>query len=124
SSSGGSTTPPPTQTAATPTITTANAQNGAVLVTLADTTSGATIYYTLDGSAPTSASQVYQAPFLVASNITVKAMATAAGDTSSSVASQTFTPGIPSGTLVWSDEFTNSGSTPAQPSASTWTYDV
>ena len=47
--SGGSTTPTP---AATPAMTAAAAQNGAQIVSLADTTSGAKIYYTLDGSAP------------------------------------------------------------------------
>ena len=124
-SSNSGTTPPPTQTAtATPTIATTSAQNAAVIVTLADTTSGAKIYYTLDGTTPTTSSQIYQAPFLVASNLTVKAIAAASGDANSSIASQSFSANIASGTLVWSDEFSNSGSTPAQPNASTWTYDV
>ena len=118
---GGGTTPTP---AAAPTVTTAAAQNSAVIVTLADTTSGATIYYTLDGTAPTTASQVYQAPFLVSSNITVKALAAAAGYTNSSVTSQDFAPGIASGTLVWSDEFSNSGSANALPDSKTWAYDT
>jgi beta-glucanase (GH16 family) len=125
SSSGGGTTPPTTNpTAATPTVTTADAQNGAVIVTLADTTSGATIHYTLDGSAPTSSSQIYQAPFLVSSSITVKAVATASSYTDSTVATKAFTPNIASGTLVWSDEFSNSGGTNLGPSAGTWTYDT
>jgi beta-glucanase (GH16 family) len=124
SSDSGTTPPPPQTTAATPTITTAIAQNSAVIVTLADTTSGAKIYYTLDGTTPTTSSEIYQAPFLVASNLTVKAIAAATGDTNSNVATQAFSPNIASGTLVWSDEFSNSGSTPAQPNASTWTYDV
>ena len=116
--------PPPQNKTATPTLATASAQNAAVIVSLADTTSGAKIYYTLDGSTPTTSSEIYQAPFLVASNLTVKAIASASGDADSDVASQTFTPGIASGTLVWSDEFDGPGSGKGQPSASNWTYDV
>ena len=116
---------PPEQPAATPTISTAPAQNGAVIVSLADATSGTTIYYTLDGSAPTNQSQIYEAPFLVDGRLTVKAMAGAeSGTLNSQVASQTFSTSIPSGTLVWSDEFTNTGSAPAEPNPSIWTYDV
>ncbi len=109
--------------AAAPTISTAAAQNEAVIATLADVTPGAVVYYTVDGSTPTSSSQQYQAPFLVASNLTLNTIATAGG-TSSSVTSQTFTPNIPSGTLVWSDEFTSSSSTPSQPNPLVWTYDT
>ena len=114
---------PPVATAA-PTVSTSAAQNNAVIVSLASTTTGATIYYTLDGSAPTASSQQYQAPFLVASNLTVKAIATATGDVSSSVTSQAFSPNIASNTLVWSDEFTNATAAPAQPDPSIWTYDA
>jgi beta-glucanase (GH16 family) len=130
SSGGSSPTPTPTPTptaAAAPTITTSTsngAQGGAVIVTLATTTSGATIYYTLDGSTPSTSSQPYSAPFLVSSNITVNAIATASGDTASSVTTKSFTPNIPSGTLVWSDEFANSGTADAQPNPATWTYDI
>ena len=125
--SGGSmtSTPTPTPTAATPTITTAAAQNGAVIASIATTTSGSTIYYTLDGSTPTTSSQVYEAPFLVSSNLTVKALAVASGYNNSTIASQAFTPNIPSGTLVWSDEFNGTaGTTYSQPNPSTWTYDT
>ena len=116
---------PPQQPPATPAISTSAAQNGAVIVTLADATAGTTIYYTMDGSAPTNQSQIYEAPFLVAGSLTVKAMADVPTTTlNSQVASQTFSLNIPSGTLVWSDEFTNSGSTNAQPNPSTWTYDM
>jgi beta-glucanase (GH16 family) len=116
-----------TTTAAAPTITTATSngtQNGAVIATLASTTSGTTIYFTLDGTTPTTSSQQYEAPILVASNITINAMAAASGYTNSSVTTQAFMPNIPSGTLVWSDEFTNSGTTDAQPNPATWTYDI
>lgn len=108
----------------TPTITTANALNGAVLVTLADSTSGATIYYTIDGFTPTSSSTQYLAPFLVASNLTVNALATASGEANSAVATQTFSPNIPSGTLVWADAFSNSGTSNILPNANNWTYDT
>ena len=106
-----------------PTVSTTNALGGAVIVSLASTTTGAIIYYTVDGSTPTSSSQQYQAPFLVASNLTVNAIAAAGGSTST-VTSQAFSPNIPSGTLVWSDEFTNSTGSPAEPNPATWTYDT
>ncbi len=109
---------------ATPTITTANELNGAVLVTLADSTSSATIYYTIDGTTPTSSSTQYLAPFLVASNLTLNALATASGATNSQVATQTFSPNIPSGTLVWSDGFSNTGTSNALPNPANWTYDT
>jgi beta-glucanase (GH16 family) len=110
--------------AAAPTFSTVPAQGGASIVSLASATSGATIYYTVDGSAPSTSSQVYEAPFLVASNMTVKAMATAPTSSASSVTSQTFTPNIASGTLVWSDEFTNTTGSKGQPNPQVWTYDT
>ncbi len=129
SSGGGNTftggTPP-----ATPTISTSTqngAQGGAVIVTLADATADTLIYYTVDGSTPTAASPQYLAPFLVASNLTVKAIAISAASDPlevSSVASQTFSPNIASGTLVWSDEFSNSSGSPAEPNPAIWTYDT
>jgi beta-glucanase (GH16 family) len=116
---------PPTQAqAAAPTITTTAAQNGAVIVSVASSSAGAVIYYTVDGSTPTASSQQYQAPLLVASNLTVKAIATLSGTTASSVTSQSFAPNILSGTLVWSDEFTNSTNANAQPNPAVWTYET
>jgi beta-glucanase (GH16 family) len=106
-----------------PTISTQAALNGAVIVGLAETTPGALIYYTVDGSAPTASSPQYQAPFLVARNLTVTAIAIA-GATSSSVTTQAFSPNIASGTLVWSDEFSNSTGAIAQPNPAIWTYDT
>ena len=108
---------------AAPAVTTKAAQNGAVIVSLGSTTAGAAIYYSVDGSTPSASSQQYQAPFLVASNLTLKAVAIAGG-TSSTVTSQGFSPNIISGTLVWSDEFSNSTGVPAQPDPTVWTYDT
>jgi beta-glucanase (GH16 family) len=123
---GAGTTPPATSqpAAAAPAITTVAAQNGALVATLASSTSRAIIYYTLDGTTPATTSQVYQAPFLVASSLTVKAIAAASGSSSSTVVSQTFSPNIPSGTLVWSDEFTNSTTANTQPNPMVWGYDT
>jgi beta-glucanase (GH16 family) len=112
---------------AAPTISTTAAQNGAVIVSLASTTTGAAIFYTVDGTTPTPSSQPYLAPFLVASNLTVNAIAISGASstlTVSAVASQSFAPNIPSGTVVWSDEFANSTGAPAQPDPAVWTYDT
>src|ERR1700733_1418551 len=114
-------------TAAAPVISTTPAQNGALIVSLASATSGAVIFYTVDGSAPTPSSPQYQAPFLVASSLTVSAMAISGASTAlvpSKVTSQSFTLNIPSGTLVWSDEFSNSSGANAQPNPAVWTYDT
>ena len=124
SGGGSNVTIPPETSAALPTITADAAQNGAVLVTLSDSTSGAAIHYTTDGTSPLTTFQVYQAPFLVASNLTVNAVATATGYTVSNLATQTFAPNIPSGTLVWSDEFTNTTGANIQPNPAVWGYDT
>jgi beta-glucanase (GH16 family) len=115
---------PPEQNAATPSVTTRAAQNGATIVALADSTSGATIYYTLDGSTPTKRSMQYFAPFLIASTLTLKAIASAPGYLNSTVVSKDFTTNIASGTLVWSDEFANAGTPNLLPDSKTWTYDT
>jgi beta-glucanase (GH16 family) len=123
---GGTIAPVQQPTVATPSITSSanHTQNGAVIVTLTDGTSGATVYYTTDGSTPTTSSIQYLAPFLVDANTTVNAMATAAGSTSSQVATRTFSPNIASGTLVWEEDFANSGTSIAQPDPAVWTYDT
>jgi beta-glucanase (GH16 family) len=110
--------------AAAPAIATTPALNGAVVITLSSSTPGATIYYTVDGSAPTTTSPIYEAPLLVASNLTVNAIAAAPGDSNSPVATKTFASNIPSGTLVWSDEFSNATAANAEPNPAVWTYDT
>ena len=113
---------PASQGPAVPSISTEPALNGAIIASLATSTPGAKIYYTLDGSPPTASSEIYQAPFLVASSLTVKATASNSGNSFSSVATQILSPNISPGTLVWSDEFAYHGS--AQPDPRTWTYDT
>jgi hypothetical protein len=68
-------------------------------VTLSDTTSGATIYYTTDGSTPTTASTPYTAPISVTRSMTIRAMAAASGMADSNVASATYTIRVATPTL-------------------------
>jgi uncharacterized repeat protein (TIGR03806 family) len=65
--------------------------NGSVVVTLEHPDSGATLRYTLDGSPPATNSLLYQAPFTLSSNATVKARASRAGFNDSVTTSATFT---------------------------------
>jgi len=109
---------------ATPTINQKASQSGAQIVTLSDTTAGSTIYYTMDGTTPTTSSSQFFAPFLVSTAATVTAIAKASGDMDSATASQAVASSIPSGTLVWSDEFSNSTGANKQPDPTVWTYDT
>jgi hypothetical protein len=64
---------------------------GSVTVTISDSTIGATIYYTTDGSTPTTSSSVYTGALTFTQTTTLKAMAAATGMTNSAVASATYT---------------------------------
>jgi len=80
------------QPAATPTFSpVAGTYSSSQSVTISDTTAGATIYYTTDGSTPTTSSSVYSAPITVSTTTTINAMAAATGFTNSAVASATYT---------------------------------
>lgn len=114
----------PDASVAAPSISAKPARNGAVVVSLVSGTAGAVIHYTVDGSAPTSSSPIYQAPFLVFANATVKVEATLAGRPDSPVVSKAFTPNVAPGTLVWSDEFTNADGALREPDPSVWGYDT
>ncbi len=97
-----------------PSITTTAALNHAVIVSISGGTPGATLYYTTDGATPTAQSTRYLAPFLVASDLTVKAAAIADGNPGT-VSTEKFSPAIPPGTLVWSDEFNDAADLGARP---------
>lgn len=64
---------------------------GSQTVDITTTTSGATIYYTLDGAAPTAASSQYTAPLTLTQSATLKAIAIKAGMQNSDIASSVFT---------------------------------
>ena len=81
-----------TPTVATPTFSpAAGAYTSAQNVTISSATEGATIYYTTDGTEPTTNSTQYNGAISVSSSTTIKAMATAAGYDNSSVATATYT---------------------------------
>ena len=73
--------------AATPTFSVlAGSYPSAQTVTISDATAGATIYYTTDGTPPTTSSTVYSGAITVSSSETLKAIATATGYYTSAVA--------------------------------------
>jgi beta-glucanase (GH16 family) len=110
-------------TAPAPAIQTESALNGAEIVSLSGGAPGATLHYTTDGTEPTARSPRYFAPFLVAANVTVKAVAIDGGEPGK-VASQIFTPNIPPNTLVWSEEFNDAADHGPKPNPAVWTYDT
>ena len=80
-----------TSTCATPTFNpAAGTYTEAQSVSINCETSGATIYYTIDGTAPTTLSSVYSSPLTISETTTVKAMAAAANYENSSVATATY----------------------------------
>jgi uncharacterized repeat protein (TIGR03806 family) len=63
---------------------------GSILVTLTEATPGTSIYYTLDGTVPTTNSTLYTAPFLLTNNAAVHAIAAAPGAVNSGMATAGF----------------------------------
>ena len=91
--------------AATPTFSpTAGTYTTAQTVTLSSSTSGATIYYTTDGSTPTtgSSSTTSGGTVMVAQSETLKAMAVASGYNNSALASASYTIQVPAATPTFS----------------------
>ena len=70
-------------------------------VELSTATADATIYYTTDGTTPTTASTVYNGPIQVNGSMTLKAIAVKSGMKDSEIASAAYTiPEAPSGTIT------------------------
>jgi hypothetical protein len=71
-------------------------------VTISDTLAGANIYYTLDGSVPTTSSTLYTGPVAISQSLTLNAIAAATGYTNSGVASALYViePTVPVPTIA------------------------
>jgi hypothetical protein len=88
---GGSSGAPPTVAPATPSISPGTGTySGTQQVTVSDATPGATIYYTIDGTVPTTSSTAYTSAVSISASSIVQAIA-ALGGLSSSVASSNLT---------------------------------
>ena len=88
--------PPPPPPAASPTLSPPpGSYTSAQSVTLADTTPGAVIYYTINGTAPTVNSTKYTSgtPVSISSTTTLEAIASASGYSNSAVSSGTYAIG-------------------------------
>jgi len=97
SGGGGNNNPPPAQQAATPTFSpAAGTFTSAQTVTISDSTSGASIYYTTNGTTPTTSSTLYSAPIAISATTTIEAIASDAPTyTNSNVATATYTINLP-----------------------------
>ena len=73
----------------------AGTYDAAQSVTITDTTPNAAIYFTTDGSLPTTNSTIYSSPIVVSSTETVNATAIASGYSASPVASWLYTINLP-----------------------------
>ena len=81
-----------TETCATPSFTPAAGVYTSVQnVTISSATDGATVYFTTDGTDPTTSSSVYSEPISVSETTTIKAIAVKAGLDNSTVATATYT---------------------------------
>jgi len=79
------------QTAVTPTFSpVAGTYSSTQSVTISTTTPGASIFYTTDGSTPTTSSTPYTTPVSVATSLTLKALATASGFINSAIGSAAY----------------------------------
>ena len=73
----------------------AGTYTSAQTVSISDTTPGATIYYTTNGTTPTTGSTVYNGAIAISSTETIEAIAVAGGFENSNVASATYTINLP-----------------------------
>ena len=100
--------PPPVDTVAPPVISpAAGSYYSAQTISMTQPTSGASYYYTTDGSEPTSSSTRYTTSFSLSSDAIVRAIGIKSGSTNSSIPSSAFdfSPWTVTGANVW-DTFT------------------
>jgi len=91
SNNGSGSTSPVTPIAATPVFSPAGGTFSSVqTVTITDATVGASVYYTTNGTPPTTSSSLYRGPITVSSSETLQAIASASGYSTSTIASATF----------------------------------
>jgi hypothetical protein len=108
-----------TPPAATPTFSvTQRPYIAAQTVAIGDTTTGATIYYTTNGTTPTTSSSVYSSPIPVSSSETIEAIAAGGGYSASAVATAAYTITYP---MIATPTFNLAAGT--YPSAQTVTID-
>jgi len=87
--------------AATPTFSpVAGTYTSAQTVTISDTSPNASIYYTTNGTTPTTSSSVYSGAISVSSTETLEAIATAGGFAQSATASASYTINLPPPTIT------------------------
>jgi alpha-L-arabinofuranosidase len=92
---------------ATPTFSlAAGTYTAAQTVTISDITAGAKIYYTTDGTTPTTASNLYSNAITVGATETLNAIAVAVGCTNSALASSTYTINLPVTVINYASGFT------------------
>jgi hypothetical protein len=70
--------------------------NNAINVTLTDAAPSVSIYYTLDGTTPTTNSALYTGPFVLTNNAWLQAIAAQTGNANSAAASANFAISVPS----------------------------
>ena len=96
----------PTTTAATATAATPSFSEpsgtyaSAQIVSLSSTTAGSAIYFTTDGSAPTTSSYRYSGPVTISSSMTLQAIAVAAGYANSGLAQANYVISMPKGPSI------------------------
>jgi Fn3 associated len=76
-------------------------------ITITSASPGVNIYYTLDGSTPSSSSALYTGPFVISTSLTVKAIAIFTGYTNSSVASAAYTVTSGGSSAFWLMDLTS-----------------
>lgn len=87
----------------------AGTYSSAQTVTISDSTSSAAIYYTTNGTAPTTSATVYSGPITIAATETLNAIAVATGYTTSSDAAAIYTIGAVPPVINFASGFTSTG---------------